>query len=30
METMIRTRSADLGAKYGVAYAEEFHRAENR
>jgi LmbE family N-acetylglucosaminyl deacetylase len=29
MEEIIRTRSADLGAKYGVAYAEEFHRAEN-
>jgi LmbE family N-acetylglucosaminyl deacetylase len=23
-------RSADLGAKYAMAYAEEFHRAENR
>ncbi len=27
---LVRTRSADLGTKYGVAYAEEFHRAENR
>lgn len=26
---MVRKRSADLGAKYGVAYAEEFHRIEN-
>ena len=30
IENIIRTRSADLGAKYSVAYAEEFHRAENR
>ncbi|HKF36272.1 MAG TPA: PIG-L deacetylase family protein [Ktedonobacteraceae bacterium] len=30
MENIIRTRSADLGTKYGVAFAEEFHRAENR
>ncbi len=29
MEEIVRTRSADLGTKYGVAYAEEFHRAEN-
>ncbi|HET7641052.1 MAG TPA: PIG-L deacetylase family protein [Ktedonobacteraceae bacterium] len=25
----VRTRSADLGTTYGVAYAEEFHRTEN-
>lgn len=30
MKKMVRTRSAELGTKYGVAYAEEFHRAENR
>jgi LmbE family N-acetylglucosaminyl deacetylase len=30
VEKMVRTRIADLGAKYGVAYAEEFHRTENR
>ncbi len=30
IENIIRTRSAELGAKYGVAFAEEFHRAENR
>jgi len=30
VEKMVRTRLADLGAKYGVAYAEEFHRTENR
>ena len=30
LENMIRTRSAELGTKYGVAFAEEFHRAENR
>lgn len=29
VEKMVRTRSAELGVKYGVAYAEEFHRAEN-
>ncbi|HKV00867.1 MAG TPA: PIG-L family deacetylase [Ktedonobacteraceae bacterium] len=28
--SMVRTRSAEWGAKYGVAYAEDFHRAENR
>src|ERR1700730_6346625 len=26
----IQTRTADCGAKYGMTYAEEFHRAENR
>ena len=25
----VRTRSAECGATYGMAYAEEFHRAEN-
>ena len=30
VEKIVRTRIADLGAKYGVAYAEEFHRTENR
>jgi LmbE family N-acetylglucosaminyl deacetylase len=25
----VRGRSAELGAKYNVAYAEEFYRAEN-
>ena len=29
VEKLVRTRSAELGTKYGVAYAEEFHRAEN-
>ena len=28
IEKTVRTRSADVGAKYGVAFAEEFHRAE--
>jgi LmbE family N-acetylglucosaminyl deacetylase len=28
-EELVRGRSAELGQKYGVAYAEEFHRAEN-
>ncbi len=30
LEKMFRTRSAELGAKYGMAYAEEFHRSENQ
>jgi LmbE family N-acetylglucosaminyl deacetylase len=30
IEKMVRTRSADVGAKYGLAFAEEFHRVENR
>jgi LmbE family N-acetylglucosaminyl deacetylase len=30
VEKMVRTRIAELGAKYGVTYAEEFHRTENR
>ena len=30
MERMVRTRIAELGTKYGVAFAEEFHRTENR
>ena len=29
VEKMVRSRSAELGIKYGVEYAEEFHRAEN-
>ena len=29
VEKMVSTRSAELGIKYGVTYAEEFHRAEN-
>jgi LmbE family N-acetylglucosaminyl deacetylase len=29
VEKMVRTRIAELGSKYGVAYAEEFHRTEN-
>jgi len=29
VEKMVRGRSAELGTKYGVTYAEEFHRAEN-
>ncbi len=29
VEKMVRTRSSELGIKYGVTYAEEFHRAEN-
>jgi LmbE family N-acetylglucosaminyl deacetylase len=28
-EELVRGRSAELGQKHGVAYAEEFHRAEN-
>jgi LmbE family N-acetylglucosaminyl deacetylase len=27
---MIRTRSAELGEKYGVSYAEDFHFTENK
>jgi len=27
---LVRTRSAEIGTKYGVAFAEEFNRAENR
>ena len=30
MKEVIRTRGAELGTKYGVGYAEEFHRAVNR
>jgi LmbE family N-acetylglucosaminyl deacetylase len=30
LKDIVRTRSADLGTRYGVAYAEEFHRTENR
>ena len=30
VEKMVRTRIAELGTKYGVAFAEEFHRTENR
>ena len=30
IEKTVRTRSADVGARYGVAFAEEFHRVENR
>ncbi len=30
VEEMVRKRFADLGTKYGVAFAEEFHRTENR
>jgi LmbE family N-acetylglucosaminyl deacetylase len=30
VEKMVRSRIAELGAKYGVAFAEEFHRTENR
>jgi LmbE family N-acetylglucosaminyl deacetylase len=30
VEKAVRTRIADVGTKYGVAYAEEFHRTENR
>ena len=30
LEGFISTRSAECGAKYGMALAEEFHRAENR
>jgi LmbE family N-acetylglucosaminyl deacetylase len=30
LEPMLRTRSAELGAKHDMAFAEEFHRAQNR
>ncbi len=30
LEKMMRSRTAELGKKYWVAYAEEFHRTENR
>jgi LmbE family N-acetylglucosaminyl deacetylase len=30
MEANFRIFSAEIGKKYGMAYAEEFHRAENR
>ena len=30
LKDIVRTRSADLGTRYGVAYAEEFHWTENR
>src|SRR6266581_5190057 len=30
IKNIVRTRSADLGTRYGVAFAEEFHRTENR
>ena len=30
VEKMVRKRFADIGIKYGVAFAEEFHRTENR
>jgi LmbE family N-acetylglucosaminyl deacetylase len=30
IEKTVRTRNADVGAKYGVDFAEEFHRVENR
>ena len=30
VEKMVRKRSAEIGTKYGVAFAEEFHRTENR
>lgn len=30
LEGFLRTRTADTGKKYGMEYAEEFHRAENR
>ena len=30
VEKMVRTRFAEFGSKYGVAFAEEFHRTENR
>ncbi len=29
VEKMVRKRFAEIGAKYGVAFAEEFHRTEN-
>ena len=30
VEKMVRTRVAEIGTKYGVIFAEEFHRTENR
>ena len=30
VEKMVRKRFAEVGTKYGVAFAEEFHRTENR
>jgi LmbE family N-acetylglucosaminyl deacetylase len=30
VEIMVRTRIAEIGTKYGVEFAEEFHRTENR
>ncbi|SRR6266487_333533 len=30
IEALVRTWTAEVGKKYGMAYAEEFHRAENR
>lgn len=30
LEKIVRSRTADLGKKYWVGYAEEFHRTENR
>ena len=29
LKQMLQTRTAETGAKYGMTYAEEFHRAEN-
>src|SRR5947199_5188951 len=30
IKQMLQTRAGETGAKYGMTYAEEFHRAENR
>jgi LmbE family N-acetylglucosaminyl deacetylase len=30
VEKMVRMHLAELGTKYNVAFAEEFHKAENR
>ena len=30
VKQMLQTRAGETGAKYGMTYAEEFHRAENR
>jgi LmbE family N-acetylglucosaminyl deacetylase len=30
VKQMLHTRADETGAKYGMTYAEEFHRAENR
>jgi LmbE family N-acetylglucosaminyl deacetylase len=30
LEALVRTWTAEVGKKYSLAYAEEFHRAENR